>query len=299
MTTLLRVLMIGNSFSICVGKDLPPLVASIPGYDIALTSAYIGGCSLETHWANVQESEAEPEARQYDATTWMVTPTRDIAVSRRKASLNELIQKGDWDIITIQQASHFSWKPETYQPYADNLVAYIREHAPSAAVWIQQTWAYRADDGRLRGEGDWAIDQAEMHKRLTAAYADLAARFDAPVIPTGRAVQLTRERDPRPFAVPTPEELALLRPPDLPSQAGDVVGRYNGWTQDHATRELILSMDTIHLNRRGEYLQACVWFLALFGLDDIPESAYIPSDIGRQDALFLRSCARDAVKLGP
>jgi len=45
----LKVLMIGNSFSICVGKNLPQIVSSFPDLELTLCSAYIGGCSLERH----------------------------------------------------------------------------------------------------------------------------------------------------------------------------------------------------------------------------------------------------------
>ena len=43
----LKVLMIGNSFSICVGTYLPQIVKSVPGNRLELTSAYIGGYLLQ------------------------------------------------------------------------------------------------------------------------------------------------------------------------------------------------------------------------------------------------------------
>ena len=293
----LRILTIGNSFSICLGKDLPSLAASIPGCDLQLTSAYIGGCSLERHWNNVVETEENPSARQYGVDTWATTIGNGIAYVSTRGSINELIAQDVWDVITIQQASHFSWDYATYQPFADNLVAHVRAHAPHAELRIQQTWAYRADDPRLQPGGEWGFDQAGMHARLTEAYRALAEHTGFAVIPTGRAVALTRERETAPFAVPAAETLAALRWPDLPPQAGDVVGRYSGWRKNAETGELEIAADRIHLNRRGEYLQACVWFGALFGRD-IPGDAYIPGDIGRADALFLRQCAADALRLG-
>ena len=49
----LNVLMIGNSFSICVGKFLPQMVRCFPGNSLKLTSCYIGGCSFETYTNNI------------------------------------------------------------------------------------------------------------------------------------------------------------------------------------------------------------------------------------------------------
>lgn len=258
----LSVLMIGNSFSICVGNHLPGIVRSAPGCELRLTSAYIGGCSLERHWNNILETEADPAAAQYRVTDWATDGTNDVVKTSHEAmgSINELIGRDAWDIITIQQASHFSWNYTTYQPFADNLVAYIREHAPRARIWIQQTWAYNAADGRLGPNGSWGFDQAGMHLRASESYAALARHLgNPPVIHTGDAVALYRAR----------------KAPDAP----DVVGNEG---------------DTIHLNHRGEYLQACVWFLALYGRDGFPENVYVPENFISADAAMLRQCAIDA-----
>lgn len=290
----IRLLTIGNSFSICLGKDLPQLAASIPGCVLEFTSAYIGGCSLERHWNNVLATQANPEARQYVVDTWVATPAHGIAnIHHTAESINSLIEKDCWDIITIQQASHFSWKPETYQPFGDNLVAYIREKAPHAEIRVQQTWAYRTDDARLKPGSEWGIDQLEMHKRLTAAYTSFAKHIGAKIIPTGWAVHFTRDCEVDPFREPTKKEKAACRWPDLPIDSGDVVGRI--YWRKNAEGSLELGTDTIHLNRRGEYLQACVWFLSLFDRITIPAGAYVPNDIDDDDAIQLRQCATLAI----
>ena len=49
----LKVLMIGNSFSISVGRYLPRIVRSVPGNRLELTSAYIGGCPFDRHSKNL------------------------------------------------------------------------------------------------------------------------------------------------------------------------------------------------------------------------------------------------------
>ena len=63
----LKVMMIGNSFSICVGKNLPNIVQEIDGLELVLGSAYIGGCSLETHWRNLDAILQNPEAPEKEA----------------------------------------------------------------------------------------------------------------------------------------------------------------------------------------------------------------------------------------
>ena len=48
----LKILMIGNSFSICVQRQMPQ-VAQAMGLDLDLASLYIGGCPLEEYVQNV------------------------------------------------------------------------------------------------------------------------------------------------------------------------------------------------------------------------------------------------------
>ena len=84
-----------------------------------------------------------------------------------------------------------------------------------------------------------------------------------------------------------------LRWPDLPPQASEVVGNIY-WTKNAATGELEMKRDTIHLNVRGQYLQACVWFAALFG-HKTSEVTFVPDTIGNRDAAFLREIAQKAV----
>ena len=66
----MKVLMIGNSFSICVGKNLPQIVKMSKKHHLVLTSAYIGGCSLETHAAHLKQSEKDSAHKPYLITVW-------------------------------------------------------------------------------------------------------------------------------------------------------------------------------------------------------------------------------------
>ena len=48
----LKVLMIGNSFSICLLQQFPQVAKSMD-VQLDLCSMFIGGCSFERHWQNV------------------------------------------------------------------------------------------------------------------------------------------------------------------------------------------------------------------------------------------------------
>ncbi len=271
----LRILTIGNSFTDSLTRYFPQ-VAESAGCHLTFDRANFGGCELERHWSYISAEEASPVCRIYQG--------------GRK--LRDILSRG-WDIVTMQQASHQSWRSESFQPFASNIFNYVRKHAPDAEVVIQQTWAYRADDPRLMPGGEWGFDQNGMYERLTANYRKLAKELDLRVIPTGFAVQLSRAAEEKPFANYDPAILETLRWPDLPPQAGDVVGQCF-YRKDPESGELRIGRDLIHLNCRGQYLQACVWTAFLF---EVPVSAisFVPEELDDRDAAMLRSVARRAV----
>ena len=274
----LNVLTIGNSFTDSLMAFFPDVVASVPGCELHFERANHGGCELERHWKYITCEESDIVFSMYQDRRW---------------KMREILAREKWDIVTIQQASHYSWRPETYQPYASNIVEYVRKYAPSAEIVIQQTWAYRADDSRIRPGGAWGIDQTEMYRRLTDAYLKLSKELGLRVIPTGKAVQIARQREAKPFVPYAPEVIDTLRWPDLPSQAGDVVGAMC-WAKDPDTGKMKIYTDTIHLNIRGQFLQACVWFAYLFNRKT-SEIMLRPNSISDDDIESFKAIAQEAV----
>ena len=55
-----------------------------------------------------------------------------------------------------------------------------------------------------------------------------------------------------------------------------------------------MAYDRIHLNRSGEYLQACVWFAFLYG-EPVSKIAYAPRELSRTEIELIRKCAQEAV----
>ena len=274
----LKVLMIGNSFSICALRYLPE-VALDRGRKLDLASLYIGGCSLERHWRNVEAAATNGLFRPY-AYNRKVDGKPLEGVHRR--NIQEVLEKERWDVVTIQQASHCSWRPDTYSPFGDNLVEYIRSHAPQARIVVQETWSYTPWDKRLK---TWKIDQDEMYARLHDAYAAFAARHGLEVIPMGTAVQEWRRRLPVKYA-----ENSL---------GGDVVGGGRQDPRDHFKRQADNSWapncDVFHLSSRGEYFQALVWAAFLFGPTSLDGLGFVPPVVSESDAKLMREVAASVV----
>ena len=285
----LKVLMIGNSFSICVGTYLPQIVKSVPGHKLELTSAYIGGCTFDRHSDNLKKAEKDPAFKPYGIVVWSSDSVKPIR--RDKGNVNDLLKNNQYDIITIQQGSPKSWDYATYQPFADELIAYIRKYQPNAEIVIQQTWAYRSDSPRLKPnpKARWDFDQTGMYDGIRASYAKLAEKYQFRVIPVGDAVQKYRKYTPVKFQ-PSTEKFEY---PTQPSAAGDVVGSAY-WKKDPKTGKNSLRFDYIHLNSNGQYLQACVWFAFLYG-EPVRKIAYVPKAIGAGEAALLKKCAQEAL----
>ena len=294
----LKVMMIGNSFSESVMRETPKLAAA-SGFVLDIAQAGIGGCPLDKHWANVVKAEDpsfKPYSFHYSYGSLRDQSQASVAKLGAKTNIPQALAAEKWDIVTIQQASGKSPFYKTYQPYADNLIAKIRELAPQAEIVIQETWSYSPYDKRLE---NWKMDPKGMHAALKDAYSQLAKKRNLRVIPTGDAAQLFRERLPVVYGrLLTPEEISALVKPATVDFQGDVVGR-SVWEKGRKGQKtdangFRLRMDRNHFNPRGHYLQACVWTAFLFKVDPTTFT-YRPEGLPESDAKLMRECARDAI----
>jgi hypothetical protein len=288
----LKVLMIGNSFSICVGKYLPQIVNAEKKHKLELTSAYIGGCALDKHYAKLLEAEKNPKVKPYKISVWdsAVAPEYKTAKVTYN-NVNDLLKSKQYDIITIQQASRKSFDPATYQPYVDELIKYIRKYQKNAEIVIQQTWAYRVD---YPGFKKWGFDQQGMYEKICSAYKMLAEKYNLRIIPMADAVQYFRADTPVKYQKPDPN--AVYKEPDLPNFEGDTVG-VSLWQTDRKSKpkRRYVHNDYSHLNDQGHYMQAACWYAFLFD-EDAEKITFTPKTIKPQTAELLRKCAQKAVK---
>jgi len=168
----MEILSIGNSFSMDAQRYLQK-IAQADGVTLSTFNLYIGGCSLARHYRNML-SEERAYRLEMDGTS------TGFFVSLKEALLNR-----DWDLITVQQTSLQSPNYDTYQPYLDKLVEYIRLCVPKTKIAVHQTWAYEQDSPRLTenaGYSDWK----DMLRDIVKAYRTAAERIGADlVIPSG------------------------------------------------------------------------------------------------------------------
>lgn len=247
----LKILAIGNSFSEDATRYLHQM-ANASGIDTKIVNLFIGGCPLERHWKNIETGEA---SYQYQLNG---------LITERKTSIDEALTEEDWDVITIQQASHDSGWINSYEPFLGLLLKHIREKTPNAKLYLHETWAYDLNsthDKFMR----YNRSQQEMYEKLHACYTQMAANYDLEVIPSGSVIQKVRQLPA--FYVP---------------EGG-----------------LSLCRDGFHMSfDYGRYLLACIWLRNLTGIS-LKDVAYVPESpvLKTEPDQKLLSVLRDAADL--
>ncbi len=168
----MNVLSIGNSFSQDAQRYLHQ-IAKADGVGIHSYNLNIGGCPLSSHYRNMH-SEQQVYALEMNGIS------TGFSVSLKEALLNR-----DWDVITVQQVSNQAPNYDTYQPYLDGLIEYIRRFVPKAKIAVHQTWAYEQGSKRLNEELNYS-DYKEMLNDIVKAYQKAAEHINAVcIIPSG------------------------------------------------------------------------------------------------------------------
>lgn len=174
----MKVLSIGNSFSQDAHRWLHKL-AEVNGENIETTNLYIGGCSLETHFKNMQEDNEAYELRLNGG-----EPTRNISIA-------EALKMEKWDVVTVQQVSGLSGIYKSYEPYLSALVQLIRETNPQAKLYFHETWAYEIDSTHSSFK-KYHNNQKEMFRCIKKTSKKAAKSIDATIIPVGEVIQKVR-----------------------------------------------------------------------------------------------------------
>ena len=102
----MKILSIGNSFSQDAQRYLHRL-AKQDGENLTTVNLYIAGCDLRRHYLNILEDSVAYELQCNGESS-------GVRVSIKQALIGD-----EWDVITLQQASHLSGKSQTYSPYIE------------------------------------------------------------------------------------------------------------------------------------------------------------------------------------
>lgn len=274
----LKVLAVGNSFSANALHYFGDIVKA-SGNRVIASNAMIGGCDFERHMRHADTFEANPDdpnGRPYPG----------------KKSLKDLLTEQKWDYVTIQQASPKSFKPETFHPHADRLIAYIKKYAPQAEIIIHETWAYR-DDHSFWGLTN--LNTEVMYKGVRSAYDGLAKATGFRMIPSGDALEAARQDSAWGKFMPDPDfnpKTAVY--PTLPKNEKRALHNGYSWRKNAKTGDFVLGKDCIHADAQGEYLIGCVWFEFFFKQSAVGNT-FIPKGVTQDEAATLQRIAHRVV----
>lgn len=180
-----RILAIGNSFSVdAVEQHLHP-IAVAGGKEVIIGNMYIGGCSLKKHLINAKGNNPAYKYRKIGLDGDKVE-TKDF-------TLEQALADEPWDYITFQEKSGISGISSSWEKYLPQLLEYVRARVPKKTkMVIHQTWAYD-QDSKHKDFKNYNHDQQTMHRSIVDAVSKVSKKTGIKiVIPSGTAIQNAR-----------------------------------------------------------------------------------------------------------
>lgn len=250
----IKLLAIGNSFSAdAVEQELYPLFEAV-GQDIIIGDAYIGGCPLEKHAANINSDAAAYSYRKI--VKGSLTKTADV-------KLSTILTDESWDYVSVQEGAGFhGFYDATYQgtthkmePDLTTVINYVKTKCPGAKIIYHAPWVAAKTYTGVKFSY-YGFDQSVMYsmicdatKQVLAAHPEISMFMNVM-----DAIQNART-----------------------SYFGDNMNR-DGW----------------HLNyTNGRYTAGCLWYEKIMG-KSVVGNPYHPSTIKDQDALVCQTAAHEA-----
>ena len=181
----IKILAIGNSFSVD-GMEYLWDILNDAGYDnIILGNLAIGGCTVDIHADNIKSNSPSYLYGKNTGGVWNWSEGRYI--------LDGLLDE-EWDIVTLQQASGFSGRGESYRR-KNEIISYILSNIknPNVKIYWHLTWAYDKDSPHIHFDF-YNKDQDIMYNAILNAVKKeiLTDKSFFGVIPSGIAVQNLR-----------------------------------------------------------------------------------------------------------
>lgn len=221
----MKVLCIGNSFSIDAVENNLVQLAAEKGIDLTVGNLYIGGCSLERHALNIRRDSA---AYSYRLMRRNAETGEFERIVTEEMPILRALQSDEWDVVTMQQASHYSGQWFTYEPFLTELIDSVKLHIlQKTKIYWYMTWAYQQDATHPAFRPNYNNDQQYMYDEILGCNRQVlrSHNFDG-FIPGGIAIQTARG-----------------------TKLGDTLCR-----------------DGFHLSYTcGRYLMACLWLEVLTG----------------------------------
>lgn len=182
----LRILSIGNSFSVDTMEHLANVALHSGVSRVKLGNLYVGGCSIKRHYTNVMADASAYKYCTNNGAGWEATPD---------VSVRAAVESEDWDWISIQHGTGDGSRytdPESYVQLPA-LIAYVKALAPRARIAFNMAWAMEPDH-RHHEIRSYNGDQLSLYRDLSTLTRELILPMEGidAVSPVGTAVQNAR-----------------------------------------------------------------------------------------------------------
>lgn len=175
----IKILSISNSYGKNALWQLYDILKAEGVKNIDIAVMYVGGCSIDMHWENIQNNKAEYEVFRNNNGGWKST---------KNCTIDSLLSEGDWDIITTQNSSGLSGKTDGYQNL-NNLADYIKGKCPNSELIWHLIWGYQNGSEWLKST-TYNGDENFMFESILNCTKDIvipSKKFDS-VAPVGTAI---------------------------------------------------------------------------------------------------------------
>lgn len=179
----LRILSIGNSFSVDCHEYLYDIIINLGINNVELGNLYISKASLDTHLNNAKTNAHSYVYYSNQTGSW---------VTHSNCSLNQIIAGNEWDYIVLQQSSPSSGIYESYAALPE-LIDIVEEMNPKARLAWNMTWSYDMDSSH-NGFPSYYNSQDLMYYSIVSTVRKIMEENSELefVIPVGTAIQNAR-----------------------------------------------------------------------------------------------------------
>lgn len=185
----IKILAVGNSFSVDAMEHLAVILKDAGVKEVVLGNLYIAGCSVWNHWNHTSNGAKENQA------DYKFYVNKGNGWTNSMETMKTGLLYEDWDIITLQQVSQWSGKPDELSKLPA-LIDYVKATTPNkeAKLFWHMTWAYESTFSNADKFGYYNNDQMTMYNAITdlvQTKINTNASFTG-FIPSGTAIQNLR-----------------------------------------------------------------------------------------------------------
>jgi hypothetical protein len=184
-TKTVRVLALGNSFTVDGMHYLWDLCKDGGAETVILGNLYIGNCTLDKHWGNISGNKAAYKFYKNTDGNWTTTENYRVL---------DAIKEEDWDLFVFHQAGAGVGFVNTFANF-DHIISFFNQNKtnPDAKMMWHLTWAYQGNS-KQEAFAKYDYDQMKMYTAATTVVKEHIAPKEtiSGVIPTGTAIQNLR-----------------------------------------------------------------------------------------------------------